>query len=92
MNEIDFQNAEKIRDAGSRVIIVPAINSSVLDTFDVYNGSSKEYIAANVSEKSAQELAAIWNGLLSTGENTDTIRKINLSWLTGVSVGKRYAP
>ena len=91
MNEIDSEIAIKIREAGNHVIVVPAQNSSApIDSFDVFNGVTKEYIAVDVSEKSAQELATIWNGLLDGGEKVDTIRKINLSWLTG-SVGNRYA-
>lgn len=92
MNEIDSEIAIKIREAGNHVIVVPAQNSSApIDTFDVYNGATNEFIAIDVPEQTAHELSAIWNGLLDNGEQVSNIRKINLAWLTGAQAGKRYA-
>jgi hypothetical protein len=91
MNEIDSKIAEQIREAGNRVIVVPAQSiSAPIDTYDVYNGATKTFIATDVSEQTANEFASMWNGLIDQGEQVDTIRKINIEYLTGVKAGKTY--
>jgi hypothetical protein len=92
INELNDELAEKIRNAGNHIIIVPAQKNTVsLDTFDVFDGNSHEFIAVDVPEKSAQEFAIIWNELVDNGESVENIRKINLEWLTGVVPMKSYS-
>ena len=83
--EIDHELAEKIRSAGNHVIVVPAqTDAAPLDTFDVFDGNSNEYVAVNISEKAAQEFATMWNSLIDSGETVENIRRMNLAWLVGV--------
>lgn len=83
--------AEKISSAGNHVILIPARNPDApLDTVDVYNGVTGQFIAADVPEESAREFAIIWNDLVDRGENNDSIQKLNMAWLTDVKGQKHY--
>lgn len=74
---------EKIQNAGKHVILIPARNPNApIDTVDIYDGASSEFIAENISEHSAQNFAVIWNNLVDINENTDNVKKINISWLS----------
>jgi hypothetical protein len=85
INEITIANNEKILNAGKHVVIIPAQHDSApIDTYDVFDGSACRFIATGISEKTAKEFATIWNGLVDDGESVENIRRINLSWLTGV--------
>jgi len=88
MNWIDaitIESNKKIREAGKHVVVIPAQNvSAPIDTFDVFDGNTCQFIATNVSEKTASEFALIWNGLIDNGESVENISRINLGWLTGV--------
>ena len=82
--------ADKIRSAKNHVILVPAQNPNApLDTVDIFDGVTGQFIAADVPEVPAREFMAIWNNLQDAGDNTDSMKKLNLSWLT-VATGKRY--
>lgn len=85
IEDIKNANNEKIRNAGKHMVIVPALNSTApLDTYDVFDGASCKFIATSIPEKTAQEFATIWNGLVDNGESVETIRKYPLIWLIGV--------
>ena len=85
IEDLNIENTEKIRMAGKNIIVVPARNDSApIDTFDVFDGDSHEYIATDVPEKAATEFAVIWNSLLADGESVENIRKFNIDLLTGV--------
>ena len=83
--------AEKLREAGNHVILVPAQNSQAfIDTVDVYDGITGQFIAADVPEKAARNFATIWNKLVDAGENTETAKRVNLEWLIDMKGSKRY--
>jgi hypothetical protein len=82
--------AEKIHAAKNHVILVPARNpNSPLDTVDVFDGVTGQFIVADVPENPAREFAIIWNNLQDAGDNTENMKKLNLAWLD-TAVGKRY--
>jgi len=82
--------AEKLSTAGNHVILIPARNlDAPLDTVDVYDGVTGQFIAADVPENAAQDFAIIWNELVDRGENTENLRKLNIAWLTDVK-GKQH--
>jgi hypothetical protein len=83
--------AEKLKEAGNHVILVPAQNPNApLDTVDIYNGETGQFIAADVPEDPAREFAIIWNELVENGENTEKARKLNFSWLSDFSEKRQY--
>ena len=95
MNWIDtdkYENIERLRDAGNHLVVIPSQHSDApLDTVDVFDGSCGEFIVTAVPEKLVRELVVIWNGLVDSGESVESLRTINLSWLTGVTTGKTYS-
>jgi hypothetical protein len=85
IDAINIETNEKIREAGKHVVVVPAQNSSApIDTYDVFDGNTFQFVATAVSEKTAKDFAVIWNSLIDDGESVENIRRINLGWLTGV--------
>ena len=83
--------AEKIREAGNHVILVPAQNENApIDTVDVFDGKTGTFIVSEIPEEPAREFAVIWNGLVDSGESTETIRTFNLEWLSGVKANRKY--
>lgn len=82
---------EKLREAGNHVILIPARNPvAPIDTVDVYDGVTGTFIAADVPEEAAHNFAVVWNNLVDAGENTESVRKVNLSWLNDLKGAKRY--
>jgi hypothetical protein len=74
--------AEKISEANNHVILVPARNANApLDAVDVFDGVTGQFIIADVPEIPAREFAIIWNSLTDSGDNTDSMKKLNLAWL-----------
>lgn len=85
MNWIDESQVEqttKIREAGNRVIVVASQNGNAPDTFDIFDGTTQQFVVRQVTEKSALEFAQIWNSLIENGEDPSFLRSINLVWLT----------
>jgi hypothetical protein len=75
---------EKLREAGNHVILVPARNPNApIDTVDVFDGVTGKFIAADVPEGDARNFAIVWNNLVDSGENNETFKQVNLSWLIG---------
>jgi hypothetical protein len=62
--------------AGNHVIALPAANDTRLDTFDIYDGKRKEFIATNVEEKSANAYVKVWNYLID-----NRLDSLNVSWI-----------
>lgn len=91
MNELKNEVDEKIRIAGHHVIVMPAHNDSApIDSFDVFDYSTDQFLVTDAPEKPTREFAVIWNGLLDEGEPTEKIRKINIEWLVGLPEKKAY--
>jgi hypothetical protein len=83
--EAENKNIEQINNAGFHLVAIPAQNTSApIDTFDIFNGKTRTFIAFNVPEKVAVEFVTMWNELIDTG-NQDSIKHVNLAWLTGVN-------
>jgi len=94
MNWFETAISEKIEAAGNHVILIPANSPTApLDTVDLYDGITGNFIAENIPEDSARAFAIIWNELVDSGENTESIKKLNISWLVEKrrgSNGKNY--
>jgi len=83
---------EKLREAGNHVILVPAQNpNALMDTVDVFDGVTGQFIAADVPEDAARNFATVWNKLVDAGENTETAKRVNLEWLTDRKGSRRYS-
>ena len=81
--------ADKIRTAENHVILIPAQNPDAgIDMVDVYDGVTGKFIAADVPESPAREFVIIWNELVDAGDNTESVKKLNLEWL--IQSRKRY--
>ena len=83
--------ADKMRAAKNHVILVPAQNPNApIDTVDIFDGITGQFIVADVPEEAAREFVIIWNALQDSGDNTENMKKLNLSWLD-TAVRKRYS-
>lgn len=88
--EANNKTAEQLNNAGIHLVAIPAQNTSApIDTFDIFDGSTHQFIATDIPEKSANDFVTMWNGLVDNGER-DSIRHINLAWLVGMNTRLQF--
>ena len=80
----------KINEAGRHVVIVPAQNAAApLDTVDIFDGGTHQFIAHAIPQSSAQEFAVIWNNLVDNGETAGHDQNNLMAWITGETIPAR---
>lgn len=72
---------ERINSAGNHVVTVPAANDTRPDTYDIYDGYRKEFIATNINEKYAERFVKVWNYLIDNGLTSEKPNPLNLAWI-----------
>lgn len=83
--------SEKLHAAGNHVILIPAQNTDApVDSVDIYDGITGQFIVAGVPEDAAYTFAKVWNDLVDSGENTELAKKINIAWLTDYAERHSY--
>lgn len=70
----EFESESK-NSAGNHVIALPAANDKRLDTYDIYDGQKRIFIAKNIEEKSANAFVKVCNYMIDNHLN------FNVSWI-----------